>query len=136
MNFLDSSIAMVWEYPALISVLQIVTNMQESCSFKSQPEGIFGIRSHKASEPIIGNTKRWNQLPLAAVLETSLAKDRQLSDDSSRSCINVWGWEDFAVMQENLKDIADCSFVDSYLVLFVCYLFDIVNVVQSMWVER
>lgn len=136
MNLLNSSITMVWEYPAFISFLQIVTNMQESCSFESQAERIFGIRGHKASEPIIGNTNWWNQLPLAAVLETSLAKDRQLSDDSSGSCINVWGWEDFALMQENLKDVPDCSFVDFDLVLLVCYHLNIINVLESMWVER
>jgi len=86
-------------YSSFICFLKIVTDVQESSSLEHFTEMTnLSIASSKTCKPVIGNAYRWNDLSLAAVLETSLSKDCNLLNNISRLSIWIWRWEDISIM--------------------------------------
>ena len=74
-----------------IQLLEIVANVQEACTLESVAKVTdLGIAGDETCEPIVGNADGWDDLSLAAVLETSLSEDGNLLDDVS--WLSIWIW--------------------------------------------
>lgn len=94
MQSLKSTVLWIKVNSSLVSLLQVVTNVQESRS----SEGVtkvanFGIGSNGTSEPVVGDAHCWNALSLAHVFEAGLAEDGDLMHNEIWLSVWVWAWE-------------------------------------------
>lgn len=98
----------------LICLLKVMANMQECCSLKYISEVTnFSISSYHSSEPVISYNNSWNLLSLTAILKTRLAKNSNLLSNICSLSIWVWWWEDITIMQEDLFNTSDSTFMNS-----------------------
>lgn len=118
---------------SLISLLQIVANVQESRSSECVAEVTnLGICSNTSSEPIIRNTDCWYFLPFAAILEYGFAKYSDLVYSKIGLSIWVWHWVEIRIVQEDYLDTFDHTFMYTKCASTTNININVVNVVNSI----
>jgi len=113
-----------------VRLIQVVDDVKKSGAFKSASETTLSVGGNKSSKPVVRDTNRGDDLTFATVFKTSFSKDRKLSNDVVRSCVNVREREDVAVVEEYLLHVTNDAFVHSNLVVAISYNFDVVDILK------
>lgn len=121
---------------SLISLLQIVANVQESRSSECVTEVTnLGICSNTSCKPIICNTDCWYFLPFAAILEAGLTKDGDLVYSKIGLSIWIWAWVEIRIVQEYYLDTFDHTFMYTKCAPTSNININVVNVVNTIYMK-
>lgn len=133
MESLESSVFWIEVNSSLVTLLQVVANVQESRSSECVTKMTdFGIGCYRSGEPIIGDTNGRNTLSLAHELEAGLAKDRDLVNNEIWLSIWIWTGEKIRVVKEDNLDTLDETFMDTELGSTSDVYKDVVDVINAI----
>lgn len=99
MDVLQDAVSVVGVDSALVSLLQVVADMQELGSGEGLAEMTrLRVGWDEACEPVVGDADRWNHRTPAAVLEARFPEHRQHPDLLVRLQLWVRLWEYLSVV--------------------------------------